>query len=173
MIFLWSVEKGQNLASFDPDADQFLFDDGAISAGDISILDGGSQVTLFYGTDFVTLGIALPYVTSGNVTFANGSLLRVGDDTTGITDDSLNNVLAGGAGNDQLRGLAGDDVLNGLGGNDRLNGGADNDAMAGGPGDDSYAVDAAGDVVTELAAEGIDLVFSTISYTLPVHLENL
>ena len=45
--------------------------------------------------------------------------------------------------------------------------------MVGGAGNDIYVVDAAGDVVTELAGEGTDLVQSSISYALGADVENL
>jgi Ca2+-binding RTX toxin-like protein len=43
--------------------------------------------------------------------------------------------------------------------------------MIGGMGDDTYVVDSTGDVVTEASGEGIDLVQSTISYTLGANIE--
>jgi len=45
--------------------------------------------------------------------------------------------------------------------------------MLGGAGDDIYGVDAAGDVVTEQAGEGSDLVQSSVTYTLGANVENL
>ncbi|GLK84673.1 M10 family metallopeptidase C-terminal domain-containing protein [Ancylobacter defluvii] len=67
----------------------------------------------------------------------------------------------------------GDDTLRGNIANNVLNGGAGADTMAGLTGDDSYVVDNAGDVVTEAAGEGTDLVYVRIAdYVLPANLEN-
>ena len=64
-------------------------------------------------------------------------------------------------------------VLVGNSGANVLSGGTGADAMSGGAGDDTYVVDAAGDVVTELANEGTDTVQSAITYTLSSNAENL
>jgi Ca2+-binding RTX toxin-like protein len=83
------------------------------------------------------------------------------------------NHVAGTAGNDRLNGTAGRDLIEGFEGDDVLNGRAGADTLIGGAGNDTYYVDDAGDVVTELADEGIDRVISTISYTLGDNVENL
>ncbi len=57
--------------------------------------------------------------------------------------------------------------------NNTLTGGAGADTLVGGAGNDTYVVDSAGDVVTELAGGGTDLVQSSISWTLGSELENL
>lgn len=54
-----------------------------------------------------------------------------------------------------------------------LNGGTGADTLTGGLGNDTYVIDNAGDIVVEVSDEGIDLVQSSISYTLGDHLENL
>lgn len=45
--------------------------------------------------------------------------------------------------------------------------------LFGGPGNDTYIVDTAGDVVTEFADEGIDIVRSSVDFVLPENVENL
>lgn len=83
-------------------------------------------------------------------------------------------VLIGSEGDDVLAGAGGADTLVGLGGDDVLDGGEGADLMLGGKGDDAYVVDDAGDVVVELAGEGIDTVETTLQeYRLTDHVENL
>ena len=47
------------------------------------------------------------------------------------------------------------------------------DTLIGGEGNDTYVVDNIGDVVTEAASAGTDLVQSSVTYTLGTNLENL
>ena len=82
-------------------------------------------------------------------------------------------TLQGLGGNETFIGTSGTDTLVGRGGNDILNGGAGADAMQGGAGNDTYLVDNVGDVVTENASEGTDLVQSSVSFTLGANVENL
>ncbi|ESQ74169.1 calcium-binding protein [Asticcacaulis sp. AC402] len=84
------------------------------------------------------------------------------------------NLDATGNGNaNTLTGNSGVNILTGLGGHDSLDGDAGADTMIGGTGNDTYVVDNAGDVVTELASEGIDLVMTALGHSLVANVENL
>lgn len=84
-----------------------------------------------------------------------------------------NDVIDGGAGHDTLKGGNGNDTLLGGDGNDWLDGEAGIDAAAGGAGDDFYWIDNIGDTVSEQANEGVDLVYSSVSFVLGENVENL
>ncbi|WP_245517728.1 M10 family metallopeptidase [Rhizobium leguminosarum] len=124
------------------------------NAGD-SVTENASE-----GTDTVRTNLA-SYTLGANVenlTY-NGTAAFAG------TGNSLDNLIIGGAASDMLSGGAGNDTLNGSAGADTLIGGA---------GDDIYAVDNAGDSVTESASEGTDTVRTNLaSYTLGANVENL
>ena len=90
-----------------------------------------------------------------------------------LKGDGQANLLETAAGNDSLFGAGGNDTLIGAGGNDNLDGGAGKDSLVGGIGNDTYMIDNAGDVVTEKASEGTDLVQSSVAYTLTANVESL
>ncbi|MFZ3019434.1 MAG: VCBS domain-containing protein [Gallionella sp.] len=119
-------------------------------------------------------GNALNNVITGN-TAANVLDGGAGADTiyAGAGDDTLVGGDGDGDGNDAMYGEAGNDLLQGNAGNDTLNGGLDADTMQGGLNDDTYVVDNVGDLVVENLNEGIDLVQSSITYTLTDNVENL
>jgi Ca2+-binding RTX toxin-like protein len=96
-----------------------------------------------------------------------------GDDTLtgGEGDDRLygqtgKDTLVGGTGNDSLFGGLDIDELRGDEGDDFLDGGVDADKMYGGTGNDTYIVDNAGDQVIERVGEGLDLIRSSINFSL-------
>lgn len=72
-----------------------------------------------------------------------------------------------GTGNTLANSLTGNSAAN------VLDGGAGADTLTGGSGDDTYVVDQAGDRVVEVAGGGVDTIRSSVTYTLPVEVENL
>ncbi|MBW8880303.1 MAG: calcium-binding protein [Asticcacaulis sp.] len=98
--------------------------------------------------------------TAGNDTFAGTA------EADTIFGFGGNDTLSGAAGNDTLTGDDGDDVLNGGDGDDWINGGDGTDLMTGGKGNDFFTIDSVGDQIVENLNEGVDWVYSYISYTL-------
>jgi Ca2+-binding RTX toxin-like protein len=104
---------------------------------------------------------------------------RGNDQLTGSDGD---NYLRGDSGSDRIEGRAGNDVifgdndadhLDGQNGDDLIDGGAGADHLYGGSGNDIYYVDNTGDVVTELADQGNDAVYSSVTYTISANVETL
>lgn len=142
----------------------------------LSILGTQDKLTIqdwYSGTGFQT----------EQVKFANGTAWTnavLTAKTTTATEGA--DFLWGTAGNDTINGLGsddqligneGDDALNGGAGNDYLDGGTGNDTMSGSTGDDIYIVDSTMDVVIEAANEGVDIVRSSVTYSLAADIENL
>jgi Ca2+-binding RTX toxin-like protein len=131
-------------------------------AGDDSyVVDNAGDVvneSLNQGVD--TIYSSVSYALPANVE----NLVLTGTADIDATGNELGNVIVGNSGNNTLVGKEGNDTLVGGGGAD---------TMLGGNGNDTYIVDNAGDVVIENAGEGIDTIYSSVSYVLPANVENL
>jgi Ca2+-binding RTX toxin-like protein len=141
------------------------------SGNDIYYVDVAGDQTVESSTDPLEVDLVISSVSRAlNSNLEN--LTLVGGAAVG-TGNALNNQVIGNALANNLQGVAGADTLIGGAGNDTLNGGTGADRMEGGEGDDVYAVENAGDVVVELAGQGVDRIGSTVSWVLGDNVENL
>jgi Ca2+-binding RTX toxin-like protein len=152
--------------------------------------DAGDAVSEFLGSGYDAVFSTVSFTLPSGVE----DLVLEGDDAINGTGNNLDNTISGNESDNTLRGLDGDDTLAGGGGDDTLFGGNDNDTlwgdenndtlnggtgaddMIGGTGSDTYSVDNVGDIVEELANQGIDTVNvggQLANYTLTANVENL
>lgn len=126
------------------------------------------------GNDVYTIDDLFDLVTE----FANEGVDRIESATTGVNlafagFANVENATLTGALSNNLTGNASANVLTGNAGHNAIDGIGGADTMRGGLGNDTYTVDNLGDLVVELANQGIDTVRSPIAYTLGLSLENL
>lgn len=151
---------------------------------DIYVLDSATDVVteVVDGSEYGGMDTILSTVSVGvfqgveNITLQGSAAINAaGDDSDNtLRGNTGANLLQGNDGFDLLNGGDGNDTLEGGEGNDGLFGDAGADVMRGGLGDDSYQVTDATDVVTELAGEGYDTVYTTVeNLTLAANVEDL
>ena len=156
-----NASSGGRYLGIDPSTGAILFD-----TSNETNPNAGFSYTLTDGTviDVGQVSLSIVETTGGNDTLSIGTLAG---------EFSL---IDGRAGDDVLTGGAGSDTFYGGSGNDTLNGGLGADQMNGGEGNDTYTVDNAADRVIEDTAGtlgGIDLVNSSVTFTLGANFENL
>lgn len=123
----------------------------------------GYDIVYAYGDLGLAAGSEVEYLASRATT---GISITANEFDQKLVSGSLGDTLNGEAGSDILVGNDGDDVLNGGADGDRLYGGSGTNTMAGGDGDDLYYVQGSGDVVTEAAGEGFDVIYAFTDVTL-------
>ncbi|HEX6741123.1 MAG TPA: calcium-binding protein, partial [Sphingomicrobium sp.] len=135
--------------------DQFYIDNYGDSI--VEAAGEGDDVAFVLGTYTLAQGVSVETLVALN---------QSSTDPLVLTGNEFGQSLYGNLGDNYLNGGQGADYLVGLAGNDNLLGGTGADHMQGGIGDDVYYVDEAGDLITELAGEGNDILVATASYTL-------
>jgi Ca2+-binding RTX toxin-like protein len=123
------------------------------TSGFITDLSGNSLASI--ATQVVDTFSTSTNINKSGIASAYKNLILTGSAPITGYGNTQNNTITGNDANNTLDGLAGADTMIGKGGND------------------TYFVDNVGDVVTEVASEGIDTVQSTITYTLADNVENL
>jgi Ca2+-binding RTX toxin-like protein len=137
-------------------------------------LGGSDAMAGGLGNDVYTIDDLFDLVTE----FANEGVDRIESATTGVNlafvgFANVENAALTGALSNNLTGSASANVLTGNAGNNAIDGKGGADTMRGGLGNDVYTVDDAGDIVAELAGQGVDKVVSSLAYTLGLNVENL
>lgn len=148
-------------------------EDLVVTVGDVSTPKG---MRWGYTLESRTTGAKAVLVGVETVRFANGVIWGDAELQAKATErfgTAGNDTLEGDDQANRMSGLAGNDSLVGYGGDDTLDGGLGADTLKGGTGDDLYYVDSTGDVVSESSNQGIDTVFSNVTYTLTTNVENL
>jgi len=133
--------------------------DGGASANTMSGGTGNDTYVVNSGADKVienagegtdTVRASVSYALGANLE----NLVLTGSAANG-SGNALNNTITGNGNANYIDGKAGSDTMMGQGGND------------------TYVVDQFGDKVIEDAGQGIDLVFSSVTFTLGANVENL
>jgi D-alanyl-D-alanine carboxypeptidase len=135
-----------NLFNIGDDRSPLRFMSGSANALDLTPTDEGLAFAL--GGATLTLDRDLRATTTSSVSFADGSVIVVGDNAAGLSRDDRGNSIdilaqhrAAADQNNQLIGLGGDDALRGGRGNDKLLGGTGHDALWGRAGNDVLSGD--------------------------------
>lgn len=143
---------------------------GGLGDDAFEVTEANEKITEYIGEGSDTVVTNLKSFTLAPVTATQEleNLSLFGTAQIGIGNE-IGNGIGGWSNNNTLFGMAGNDIIiDLLGGNDTLDGGTGIDAMRGGVGNDVYFVDNALDTVTEASFEGLDVIYSSVSYNMAV-----
>ena len=137
---------------------------GKLIRGVVSYLDG-------YGTNE-------SLASTGSSPIQPGINLDIGSTSTTVSKSTrlaatISRMILTGIGNINATGNTLNNHLTGNNGNNILDGGVGNDILAGGRGNDTYIVDSIYDSIVENINEGIEIIQSSVNWTLGANLENL
>lgn len=158
--------EGNDLLNGGKDADQLV---GGLGDDTYIVDNVGDVLRERRDQGIDTVQSSVNYKLTGNLE----NLTLTGTEALNATGSRFNNILTGNEGNNLLKGLSGSDRLFGDAGDDTLDGGLDGDLMSGGAGSDRYIVDNQGDILTESAIPGIDVVEASVDFILEANFENL
>ena len=131
-VYLFDDYIGQTIKGFDVANDELRFSHGSASA--ISYGQSGRSLLLTMPSGSVTLaGVAIRQISTSNVTFDDGSELRIGDGTANVrADDTAQTGLILSDGNNNSVWLyGGNDEINVTGkGSNYINGNAGSDSIS-------------------------------------------
>jgi Ca2+-binding RTX toxin-like protein len=136
-------------------------------------LDGDNRLDLVSGNLSGTLNVFRNTTTLPSITV---TVMAEDEPTAGhdiINASPLDDTVDGLAGDDRIDGLAGNDSLLGMSGNDTLTGGAGADTLMGGAGNDLFIISDTLDIIIETAGGGADTIITSVSMTMPNHIEAL
>ena len=119
-VFNWTALANNQVIAFNPFVDVLNVNDTSFAAADIGLATTPTSVSITLGSKTVTLQTERRTITTSNVTFSDGSMLLMGDNSAATTADDSDNVLVGGPGDDRFYGLGGDDTMIGGPGNDEF-----------------------------------------------------
>ena len=167
---------GKGLDVYEVDNAKDLVDEEFGSVGEIDLVRSSISFSLGQSTQVKGDVEQLELLGKANINGIGNALdnkLTGNGGSNKLTGAGGADTLSGGKGNDTLLGGDANDVMVAGDGNDSLDGGAGADDMTGGAGNDVFAVNDVGDIVDENADEGIDSIFSSISYDLSVAATNV
>ncbi|HBH18393.1 MAG TPA: hypothetical protein DDX14_05550, partial [Cyanobacteria bacterium UBA9579] len=157
--YIFNTGDGQDVISDESGTDTVSFGAGILST-DVSFVMSGYNLKAEFANSIdsitFTSWFSSPVYKIENFQFSNGTIITVND---------IDSVL--------LNGTTSNDTLIGTDANNNFYGNTGADSMVGGAGNDSYFVDNTGDIVVENSNEGIDIIFTTVDYTLPENVENI